>query len=701
MKQLLHSTTTEYKTTLEKERFQEWMLDRLEAGNLKDFNEHLHNFHLQKIARKNANHRETINENHYLLQEQCSKIARIIEEKLQLEWIDIQLSQNDFDIIQRWKLWYDIAFRSIQLLKTLWKENYISLLQQLEENFWDNTEFIKDITTQWIYLNIAFTDDFWLFWVLQAIEYRDRFGESQLRKWETMIAEYSSPNAAKHLHAWHIRSTVIWQVLGNIYSKVWYNTHRLNHVNDWWWFGELIEWYARWWKQLQQQWLKWNDLFFEIYSIFRKAEKQFNIENSWYSDVFEYFACNNQEDFISEYSKFKQLSRESFRSLESWWEEEFKIRQLISQSSLQDFDKFYQSLGVSHDFVIWESFYEKLWREVIQEWVEKWIIVLFDQKHADQQIAEYLSTHPTHTSQQKDQKIKEINSDVGSYVALLDNFERYVVLRSDWASIYSTRDLGCLKYRCENRNPSTIMYEVWQEQADHFNKLFETGRKFGWDQWENGITRSFLHISHWFYVNKATKKKLSSREWASNVLQLIESSKKYFSDKYRWTNKFSLSEIEKIGWTLWKASIIINDLKKWRMDPVYVDADLQKTLEWFEESGGAYLMYTLCRAKSLVAKSEQNVSFETIDDELSCDNTQIDHLKLLLQLPTVLQKASISHEPSIVVDYMFKVAQSYNSIYNTHKKMSQDTVWQLISMWTETVLANCFKVCNIEPLERI
>jgi arginyl-tRNA synthetase len=50
---------------------------------------------------------------------------------------------------------------------------------------------------------------------------------------------------------------------------------------------------------------------------------------------------------------------------------------------------------------------------------------------------------------------------------------------------------------------------------------------------------------------------------------------------------------------------------------------------------------------------------------------------------------------------MFKVAQSYNSIYNTHKKMSQDTVGQLISMWTETVLGNCFKVCNIEPLERI
>jgi arginyl-tRNA synthetase len=91
-------------------------------------------------------------------------------------------------------------------------------------------------------------------------------------------------------------------------------------------------------------------------------------------------------------------------------------------------------------------------------------------------------------------------------------------------------------------------------------------------------------------------------------------------------------------------------------------------------------MYTLCRAKSLVAKSEQNVSLETIDDELGCDNIQIDHLKLLLQLPLVLQKASISHEPSTVVDYMFKVAQSYNSIYNTHKKMSQDTVGQLISM---------------------
>ncbi len=49
---------------------------------------------------------------------------------------------------------------------------------------------------------------------------------------------------------------------------------------------------------------------------------------------------------------------------------------------------------------------------------------------------------------------------MGSYVALLDKYERYVVMRSDGASIYATRDLGCLYYRCMNRDPETVMYEV-------------------------------------------------------------------------------------------------------------------------------------------------------------------------------------------------------------------------------------------------
>jgi arginyl-tRNA synthetase len=62
---------------------------------------------------------------------------------------------------------------------------------------------------------------------------------------------------------------------------------------------------------------------------------------------------------------------------------------------------------------------------------------------------------------------------------LLDNFERFVVLKSDKSSIYATRDLAAIKYRADNYNPDKIIYEVGQEQAEHFDKLFKSAKKIG------------------------------------------------------------------------------------------------------------------------------------------------------------------------------------------------------------------------------
>jgi len=44
---------------------------------------------------------------------------------------------------------------------------------------------------------------------------------------EDVVVDYSSPNVAKHLHAGHIRSTII-----GLYTATGYTTHRVNHIND-------------------------------------------------------------------------------------------------------------------------------------------------------------------------------------------------------------------------------------------------------------------------------------------------------------------------------------------------------------------------------------------------------------------------------------------------------------------------------------
>lgn len=67
------------------------------------------------------------------------------------------------------------------------------------------------------------------------------YGESSVGKGKDIAIDYSSPNAAKHLHAGHIRSTIIGHVLGNMYEACGHTVHRINYLNDWGGMGVLIE----------------------------------------------------------------------------------------------------------------------------------------------------------------------------------------------------------------------------------------------------------------------------------------------------------------------------------------------------------------------------------------------------------------------------------------------------------------------------
>lgn len=585
------------------------------------------------------------------------------------------------------------------------------------------TLHITDIEQKGIYINATLTPRFWTQLGDQILTIGDRYGDVDLYARQTAIAEYSSPNAAKHLHAGHVRSTVIWHVLANIYDHAGYTVHRINHINDRGWLGQLIEGWKRWHDLLQKKWFQDNNLNYEIYSIWRTAEKiSYEIrllmnteyvtneiksrsrsqEKQRYKVLEWYFNLKNEESFLWDYLSFLETSIANFHALEAGHPDMFTIRKEIVASSLVEFNQFYDKLDISHDYTIGESFYEKIGRACIKDGEKKWIIVKFTEEKATTYREQFLHTHPDSEETVRQKKHEEILADIWSYVVLLDNRERFVVLRSDGGSIYATRDIGCLWFRTQTRAPSLIMYEVGQEQADHFQKLFETADKLGWLDKKDGTKTHCLHIAHGFYVDAASKKKLSSRAGAANVHNLIDATIEYFKDKYAWTTEFTPEEIDHNARTLGIASIIINDLSKNRMDPVLVDPDLQKTIQWFEQSGGAYLIYTVCRAKSLLRKATVDRKMPFSDMFITDRPTaQITLLQKLSDLPSTLTKAVAENEPSVLVHYGYQLTQLFNTLYSTTSLIVQDPVALRLTACYIDVMSNVLRLCNIEPLERI
>ena len=65
--------------------------------------------------------------------------------------------------------------------------------------------------------------------------------QTSLDKSKKILIDYSSPNVAKEMHVGHLRSTIIGDVIGNLFEYKGHQVLRINHIGDWGTqFGMLI-----------------------------------------------------------------------------------------------------------------------------------------------------------------------------------------------------------------------------------------------------------------------------------------------------------------------------------------------------------------------------------------------------------------------------------------------------------------------------
>jgi arginyl-tRNA synthetase len=70
----------------------------------------------------------------------------------------------------------------------------------------------------------------------------DRLGVARAEHPETVVVDYSAPNAAKEMHVGHLRSTIIGDAVAHLLAWLGHTVIRQNHIGDWGTpFGMLIE----------------------------------------------------------------------------------------------------------------------------------------------------------------------------------------------------------------------------------------------------------------------------------------------------------------------------------------------------------------------------------------------------------------------------------------------------------------------------
>lgn len=324
----------------------------------------------------------------------------------------------------------DVAFPAFSLAKVLRKAPQM-IASELAEKI-DAAQYEK-VMAVGPYINFFLDKSSISKQVLEAvIKEKANYGQQHIGDGQNVTLDMSSPNIAKPFSVGHLRSTVIADAIGHIYSKLGYNSIRINHLGDWGkQFGMLIVAYKLWGDRA-------------------------TVEANPIDELLKLYVRINAE--AEENPELDEQARQWFKKLEDGDKEAWDLWQWFRDESLVEFNRIYDKLDVSFDHFHGEAFYNDKMDEGIQILEDKNLL--------------------------KESKGAQI-VDLEKY-----NLPPALIKKSDGATLYITRDMATAMYRQRTFNFVKNIYVVGQEQSHHFKQLKAVLKEMGFD-WSDDM----IHVS--------------------------------------------------------------------------------------------------------------------------------------------------------------------------------------------------------------
>lgn len=472
--------------------------------------------------------------------------------------------------------------------------------------------------------------------VNEILSEKDSYGSSKIGDGKRYLVEYSSPNIAKPFHVGHLFTTAIGNALYKMLKFEGYDTVRINHLGDWGTqFGKLISAYKRWGNEEAIEKSPITELL-RIYVKFHdEAEKNPSLEDE---------------------------GRMYFKKLEDGDNEAVELWKRFKDLSLKEFNNIYSILGVDFDSWAGESFYNDKMDIVVKELEEK--NVLTDSN--------------------------------GAKVVMLDeyNMPPCIVVKSDGASIYATRDLAAAMYRKKHYNFDKCIYVVGKDQILHFKQVFKTLELAG-HTW----AKDCVHIP--FGLVKFADRKLSTRK--GNVVLLEELLKEAVAKTLETINVKNpeLKEKEIVAKEIGIGAVLFTYLKNSREKDIVFDWDEMLS---FEGETGPYVQYSYARAKSILRKAE-GINGDADFSKLT-SKEEFELTKVLEGFNKAILLAIDRLEPSVVTRYTIEVAKAFNKFYNAHSVLNlEDTGLKVARLKlieaTAQVIKNSLNLIGINVVEEM
>lgn len=487
----------------------------------------------------------------------------------------------------------DYALPCFKLAKTLRMappKIAADLLEKFQKPGW-----ISKVEIAGGYLNFFVDRAFFAQSTLAAVgQQGERYGSSQMGEGRAVTIDYSSINIAKPFHIGHLSSTAIGHALYNIYNFLGFHCIGINHLGDWGTqFGKLIAAYKRWGNREDVEKRSIQALL-ELYVRFHEEAKQ---------DP----ALDDE-------------GRAWFKKIEDGDEEALSIFGWFKELTLKEVSKVYDLLGIHFDSYAGESFYNDKMQPVIDELREK----------------------------------KLLEESDGAQIVRLDDYDLppCLILRSDGATLYATRDLAAAFYRKKTYDFYKNLYVVAYQQNLHFRQLFQVLELMGAD-----FAKDCVHVA--FGMVSLADGTISTREgrvvFLEDVLNsAIEKTRSVIQEKNP-----NLENKDEIAKKVGVGAVVFSVLSGSRIKDITFDLD---RLLNFDGETGPYVQYTHARACSLLRKAGNAYTAAPDYAALGCDQA-FAVLRLIQEFPSVVIKAAEKYEPFMITRQVVSLAQAFNKFY--------------------------------------
>ena len=233
---------------------------------------------------------------------------------------------------------------------------------------------------------------------------------------------------------------------------------------------------------------------------------------------------------------------------------------------------------------------------------------------------------------------------------------------------YERKDLGLGPTQFNEYHPDLIIHVVGSEQAGYFQVVFEALAQM----FPDTRGKEFHLIYGWVKLKHG---KMSSR--SGNVVLgewLIDTAKtEIYNILQNSKSNYSKEDQELISEKCAIAAVKYSFLRVSTQQVIAFDIDASVN---FEGDSGPYLLYSYARAKSVLRKA--GLSQSALNTELSdslrqnelknvpVNTEERDILRRLMYFPEIVNEAAVRHAPSLICNYLFELAQSFNLFYAKH-----------------------------------